>query len=431
MEHLKWIILCWMVVVLTVNTSCSHDMYDEDKAKEVTDSLSPVDSVDQYHTWQLSLTAAVNVTADLSVGAKKVRILTADPLQSSEAEVAAQKDISDGETTYLCFSYPKRLNTLYAALVDEEELYTVTAFDPASQTTIDFSAPLYSSQKLPYTPQPQTFVYLFEEETPNILTADFDYNDVVLHIALERTGQREVRFHVKLAAVGAKYQTAAAIHLKNYKYEDVESVSTINNASFNVTNGQELPDQALLVLQERTLLLKGMENEEAVINLFSDAHWATGDILTENYGQIQRKLYNVTKGSSTSATTMTPREITYIVTFKEGIDLDDLTFDLVDPFIIKEYNGGKVEVHPFGYRNSPVLYSYTIPDIGRLPWSLVVPYKHFRHPLDGVNIGFIKGDIIGFGAYGFAGHSFGQWSKNRNVAQDWYLNEYATENMVY
>jgi hypothetical protein len=49
-----------------------------------------------------------------------------------------------------------------------------------------------------------------------------------------------------------------------------------------------------------------------------------------------------------------------------------------------------------------------------------------------VNIGFKKKDAMGFGAYSsYRGHTFGEWSMNHNLANDWYLNEYATENQVY
>jgi hypothetical protein len=67
-----------------------------------------------------------------------------------------------------------------------------------------------------------------------------------------------------------------------------------------------------------------------------------------------------------------------------------------------------------------------------LPWALTIPYKKFRHTLEGVNIGFKKKEIMGFGAYSSVrGHTFGGWSMNSNLAQDWYLNEYATDNQVY
>lgn len=433
MRSLKWMIVLGVAAVVVANSSCTRDMFDLEKAQEINDSLSPVDSLDQHHNWLLTDERSITVETNADVNAKWLKILTADPRQVQDAEVATQQLIAEGQNVYyMSFCYPKLVTTLYAALVDEDGLYTVTAFTPDDRK-VDFSEPLYTRQLITYIPQPQTFVFCYEEEMPDIINVDFDFNDVILNISYERTGQREMTFHVQLAAVGTDRQVGAAIRLKNFRYDQIESVTTVGNASFNVNNkGQDVPNQMLVVHKEKAPLLKSANGaEEAVINLFCDAHWATGDLLTENFGQIERKRYNVIKGSGTGYQTMVPREVTYVVTFNDPTGLEYLDFDLIDPFIIKEYNGGIFEVHSFGLRNDWVLKEYKVANIQRLPWSLVIPYKKFRHTLDGVNIGFKKKESMGFGAYGRRGHSFGEWSMNRNMAQDWYLNEYASESMVY
>jgi LruC domain-containing protein len=340
----------------------------------------------------------------------------------------------------MSFCYPKTLTTLYAALIDDNGRYTVTAFSP-NATKVDFSEPLYTRQLISYIPQPQVFVYCYEEEMPDYTNLNFDYNDVVMSIAYERTDEREMRFHVWLDAVGTDHPMSAALHLKNFRYDEIDTVYTVGGASFNVNSkGEDIPDQVVSanLLRTKELLLKSQsqekeEDREAVINLFCDAHWATGDLLTLNDVRlIDRKRYNVSKGSSDDYKTMVPKEVTYVVKFKEKTGLEYLNFDLIDPFIIKEYLGGTFEVHQFAYRNDWVLKNYKIAEIVKLPWALVVPYKKFRHPLEGVNIGFKKKDIQGFGAYSsVTGHTFGEWSMNHNLALDWYLNEYATENKVY
>ena len=99
---------------------------------------------------------------------------------------------------------------------------------------------------------------------------------------------------------------------------------------------------------------------------------------------------------------------------------------------MKQFLGAVFEVHPYAYRSECVLSEYPIDDrINRVPWSLTIPYGKFRHPLEGVNIGFKKKNTLGFGAYGVRGHSFGEWSMDHTQSLDWYLNEYATENQVY
>ena len=444
MKHLRWIIPLIVTVILVANISCSpnHELFDQGVTQIISDSLSPVDSIDKHHNWMLSETRNITVKANANVNAQWLKILTADPRKSADAEVATQVMIADGESAFMSFCYPKTITTLYAALVDDEGRFTVTEFTP-NDTKVDFSEPLYTKQLMSYIPQPQTFVYCYEEEMPDFTNLDFDYNDVVLGISYERTGEREIRFHVTLDAVGTDRPMSAALHLKNFKYDEIESVTTGGGASFNVNSkGAEIPEQVISpnLLRTKEVLLKSQsqpkeEDREAVINLFCDAHWATGDLLGENDQRlIDHWHYNVSKTSSSDMTyrIIVPREVTFIVTFKEAKGLEYLNFDLIDPFIIKEYLGGTFEVHPFAYRHDWVLKEYKLAEIDKLPWTLVIPYKKFRHPLEGVNIGFKKKNTMGFGAYSsYRGHTFGEWSMDHNLANDWYLNEYATENQVY
>ena len=435
MRCFRWITLTMVAAIVVATNSCtSHDLFDQQVTQSISDSLSPVDSLDRNHNWLLTKTRSITVEANANVNAQWLKILTDDPRLSEDAEVATQVMITEGQKTYnMSFCFPSIVTTLYAALIDDQGLYTVTAFSPEDRK-VDFSEPLYTKQNILYTPQPQTFVYCYEEEMPDFLKVDFDFNDIILNISYERTGEREIRFHVELAAVGTDRQVGAAIRLKNFKYDEIESVTTVGGASFNVnTNNEEVPNQILVVHKDKTpLLMSNTENKEAVINLFCDAHWATGAMRAkeEDYGMMERKRYNVGRG--TGFQTMVPREVTYIVTFKEKTGLEYLNFDLIDPFIIKEYNGGIFEVHQFANRNDWVLQEYKIAEIVKLPWALTIPYKKFRHTLEGVNIGFKKKEIMGFGAYSSArGHTFGEWSMNSNLAQDWYLNEYASDNQVY
>ena len=444
MKRIKWIIPLIAALIWVANNSCSpnRELFDQDVTQAISDSLSPVDSIDLYHTWVLSDSRSITVTANINVNAQWLKILTADPHKSADAEVATQVMIKDGESAFISFCYPQTLTTLYAALVDDKGLYTVTAFSP-NDSKVDFSEPLYTKQLISYIPQPQTFVYCYEEEMPDYTNLDFDYNDVVMGIAYERTGEREMRFHVTLSAVGTVHSVSAAIRLKNFKYDEIDTIYTEGGASFNLNSkGDEIPEQTVSanMIRSKELLLKSQsqerdEDREAVINLFCDAHWATGDYLPLNdQRMIDHWQYNVSKTSSSDMKyrTIVHKEVTYVVRFKEKKGLEYLNFDLIDPFILKEYLGGTFEVHQFAYRHEWVLKNYKLAEIVKLPWALVVPYKKFRHPLEGVNIGFKKRDIQGFGAYSsVTGHTFGEWSMNQNLAKDWYLNEYATENQVY
>jgi hypothetical protein len=183
----------------------------------------------------------------------------------------------------------------------------------------------------------------------------------------------------------------------------------------------------MIVQKQTDNLLKAMTGD-AVINLFVDAHWATGDAMSTEYGMMQRKKYNVTKGTDETHQMMVPREIVYIVTFKDVASANGISMGQIDPFIYTEFNGAILETHTYTYRTVQALNSYPPSEIKSLPWAFAIPYGAFRWPIDGSTIGFyIKGS--NFGAYKEPGHSFGEWSMDHTKALDWYL--YPTENQVF
>ena len=191
--------------------------------------------------------------------------------------------------------------------------------------------------------------------------------------------------------------------------------------------GEAFPEQMMIVQKQTDNLLKAMTGD-AVINLFVDAHWATGDAMSTDYGIMQRKKYNVTKGTDETHQMMVPREIVYIVTFKDVASANGISMGQIDPFIYTEFNGAILETHTYTYRTVQALNSYPPSEIKSLPWAFAIPYGAFRWPIDGSTIGFyIKGS--NFGAYKEPGHSFGEWSMDHTKALDWYL--YPTENQVF
>ena len=413
--------------VLLTNTSCKKR---EVFAPEVYDTIltiaSPVDKVDETHDWIMSRERPYVIAADINVNAKKLQILTENPLTNNDAVVVSESPITDGNFVTLYAAYPLIKEKLYAALVDEKGAYTVTEFG-TDEINVDFSNPLFVSEFLSYTPQPQSFVYGYEAEFPE--PGDYDYNDIVLHISKEWVGSNVIQLNVQLAAVHYSYQLSAAVRLLDYSFDDIDSVKTIGGITFN----DDVPSQILGVLTQDVdqSLLQG-RNNEAVINLFADAHWATGDNLQENFGMMARKNYNVTKGSDSSNQLIVPRTISYLIYFKDGSQLNRFTLDSIDPFIMKAYNGVIWEVHLNEYRNAQTLFQYVIADLENkhLPWALKVPTGTFRHPLKGVNIGFyFKEKAALFGAYSTKGHAFGTWSSDKTQAEDWYL--YPNVNSVF
>lgn len=415
-----------MVVAILIfgMTSCDRTIYDEDDYIRIFKYFSPVDSVDQRHSWQLTTHYSFRIIADAGSDIESVRVFTADPLSNPDAEIMAEAPISNGKTVVLSVTAPTIQNIFYAALVDKSGNYYVTSFT-SSAIDVSFDGAIVGKPTGKFTPQ--TFTYLFEENLPE--PGDYDYNDLVLRISQQRTGQKEITLNVTIAAVGAKLHLAGAIRLVGYRYQDIDSVKTTTGVTFN----DGVPDASLYMFPKTDMLLEG-RNEEAVINLFVDAHWAMAFNVGVNYGLFQRKMYNVSNGTGDNYQLRATRTLSYVIYFKSESELNNFTLDSLDPFIITTYGGGNWEAHLDIYRDAQVFYEYTYPlKFKDLPWALKVPMHDFRYPLEGTEIGFRKktdtGTIAMFGAYITQGHSFGEWAENYTKCLDWYL--YPVETYVW
>ena len=416
--------LCGMMMVL----GCSPYQFDQERYEELVKDDSPTPNVDEDHDWMMTTTKTLVVDPSGVTDVKLIQIFTENPAVTESAEIVGGAYPSGDSKIVMNISYPIRLETLYAAAIDSEGYYTIASFKPASSSSVDFTNPIVKHEKMSYHYVPQTFAYLFEEEYPK--PGDYDYNDVVLCISMEISGKREVRFNVQLAAVGGEKQMGAAIRLAGYKYEEIESVKTVDNASFNIGAAGEIPEMSSSIIKEKNFLLKSM-NGEAVLNLFADAHWATGENVISDNGSLLRKRYNVSYEKSDEYGTFTPREITYIVTFKDELDVSSLSLDALDTFIIESYNNNLYEVHMHQYATAQVLHQQSPSDAHNLPWAFCVPYDKFYWPLHEVAIGFqsVIYSKYSSGAYTKTNHSFGDWAADRTQSIDWYL--YPDNSKVY
>lgn len=421
------IIILGLSALIGTGTSCKKkDMFDRDVYDTLIKIVSPVDSVDPNHTWSLSATSDLTVTVNAGVGTRKIQIFDENPFSSDLAQIIAEKDAREGDRFDISIPYPTIKSTLFLAAVDSLGNYTIGTFN-TSESDISFANILIRQQPLKYPPLPQYYAFCYEQEYPQ--PGDYDYNDVVMHIALERANPREMYIHVRLAAVGADQQLAGCLRLPEIAYNDIDTVYTVDDQTFN----KDISDQYMFVQKSRELLLKGLKGEP-VLNLFADAHWATGDILNADFGMFQRKKYNVTKQSDKESQLMVPKEVIFVLRFKSDTRANTMTLNNIDPFIMRLYNGVNMEIHTYPYRHVTALYEYQYTDVDNLPWALQIPYGYFRHPLHGVNIGFRMKDSNAqflFGAYSKKGNSFGEWSLNHKSCLNWYLPEYSTLNQVF
>ena len=406
--------------------SCSKEIYDENRHHEIIKYVSPVDSVDQKHTWQLSNYNTYSVDINAGIGARKLELFTGNPLESTNAEMVARIFVEDGQQVKLSASVPSTLTTLYAALVDGDGNYTVTSFSPMVRY-VDFSNPI-ATKKIPAlkAPKVMAYTYCYEEDFPE--PGDYDFNDVVMRISLERTGKKEITIETTLTAVGASKPLAGALRLVGYRYEDIDSVVAVNGKTLNIN----VPKTCYELIETDDILLKG-RNKEAVINLFLDAHWAIGDDIQTVNDDFIRKKYNVARTYSESYEVTFAKTATYTVYFKNESALDGFTQEMIDPFLMTFYAGVKLEIHLDEFKDAQIFYNYNTITFKDIPWALKIPTRYFQYPLEGNQIGFRKrtedGSAAMFGAYMTMGHSFGEWVEDRNSSLDWY--EYPTNNQVY
>ena len=413
-------VLCGLVAV-----SCNTNMFNEEDYKDLVEQAQPVKGIDPSHTWDLTKQYYQTVeVGNVMPEATRLQILTDNPVTGEGATILGDYPLSGNGKEYAAFIAPNNLTTFYAALVDDDDNYTVTSFT-SDKRAINFSNPLATRVKV-NTRQisRQVFSYCFEDEMP--VPGDYDYNDVVLRISQERTAYNQITLDVTLAAVGSLMQVAAAIRFISYNYDDIESVTTVDDETFD----KGYKKSALPFIESNDLLIKGL-NGEAVINLFEDAHWATGVARYASEGYLPRYRYNVAKMTSADDDMMTPRTISYVITFKNPLRLNYFTLGELDPFVILEYNGILMEEHAvYKYKTVTALHEYVQPTGATiLPWALVVPSASFRYPLNGVNIGYANEEGALFGAYMTEKHAFGEWAAKAGTAHDWYF--YPTGNMVY
>jgi LruC domain-containing protein len=365
--------------------------------------------------WMLTQSKTLRYQIPSGSSYEELRLYTSNPLTDENAELMNTAYVSSGQSGSVSLSLPYQQDSIFAALVNGDGSSAVTSIS-SSQTSVDFTdttigRPLSSLK-------PQTYTFLFEENYPE--PGDYDYNDVVLRVSQQRTGENQITIGVTISAVGANKQIAGCIRLVGYRYQDIDSVYTTNGKSFN----DGINTQMLYFHKDTDFLIKG-RNNEAVLNLFCDAHWAMAFNLNADYGLFQRKKYNVSTSTGDNYQLRSTRTIKYVISFKNANALNYFTLDTLDPFIITDYNAGTWETHTEQFKSAQVLHEYFVPTFKDLPWALMVPQYDFAYPLEGNEIGYRKrlesGAVAMFGAYTTVGHSFGEWAEDHTRFLDWYL----------
>lgn len=399
------------VLVLCLS-SCKKDLFNQEKYDEYVNFYFPIDNRDLDHDWKLTKSSTVSVTTTGDV--QYVQVLTDNPYNSSNAEIAAH-EICENHAATLRYTVPIGQTTLYLAALSSDKQYMGVVPFTYGTKTIDLTTEALQHSGTLTPPTLQTFSYLYEANFP--VPDDFDYNDCVLRISKGYTDDpAQVLLTVKLEAVGSLKQIAGGIHLGGFNYDDILSVEIVEGERMD--KDFPLPKN---MIDSNDNLVKG-RNGEAVINLFEDAHWA---LLREktSIGSIPRQMLNTNKDESDlNSATVEPITTTYCITFKRRELAHRLTFENIDPFILDDYNGGTWEIHTYDYKLQDVLkeifHGNTAAFDNHISWCITIPQRNVRYAIEGTALGSFKSETgIINGPY----DDFVYWVQNHTNHTDWYL----------
>lgn len=277
-----------------------------------------------------------------------------------------------------------------------------------------------------------TLRYCYEDNFPK--AGDYDFNDVVLDITPEKVDSKTVKYNIKLVAVGATKQLAAALHLDGVSASAIIDTSGIPSEINDDYNSQAGINSDMIKKKfTNGILASSVDgNSEAVLYLFNDAHYVLNNYQSTNTGVYRPFINTVLNTEDTTVSYHNPgaKEWTITVQFSEEQYVNKaLQEAYIDPFVINDYNGGYWEIHTTKWQGKSVLFNYGNAndyDINR-PWAICVPGS-FQYPREFYAIGTYDNGKPG-GAYPTVGHSFGEWCKNRYQATDWY--NYPDTDLVY
>ena len=414
--------LCAFAFVVLTVASCVKYEYSEEAYHEVMLEYFPVESVSSASVWDMCTKRRVTLTSSLS-DIRRVQVLSTNPYEDDRnCEILAEGNLLQGQSVMLLYYVPKTTNDVCFAALDEDGRYIQVITAVAGTAELTFDTPQANAQSFDL--QPQKFYYCFEENYPE--AGDWDYNDLVLGVSMERTSDpKKVKLNVELHAVGSLKQLAAAINLVGYDKSQIRSV-TVDGTNNFVHNA----DAYRSIITSKELLLKG-KSGEAVINLFDDAHAAFTP--AAEGAPVTRYYYNTVWDPSTrqDAKNMTGPVTSYIIEFLNASDAQEFGMANLDPFVALPYITVTFEIHTRKYKLNETLFYYyngqeaTYND--EFSFAIEVPYRDFYYPQEAMKIGTKKGASIG-GCFAKSGASFGEWLQGAENAKEWY--KYPTGNVM-
>lgn len=433
MKNYKTIIAIFVFAATLLSAaSCTNDYFNQERYEEIIESTFPVSNVDKYHDWNLM--QSMYVSADLTASGSDpycVDVFDKNPKTGGATKVASGT-ISGKGVFKFTMPIDKVPTQLYAIAYNQNEC-VVDGMMPVTSNSItvkSVAGKLYSLPSYPNISNAE-YTYLFEETFPQC--GDFDFNDVVMGVSMEKNPKaingvaNYLDVTIRLRAVGASQPIAACMHFNGITADDVEPEFSMPQKEWDFYR------YAIDFLVDPEGKLQEARGGDVRIDLFNDAHFAMSGGALDETGTMVPRVYMNTKTDTIAKDwiTMSEKVSTYRITFTNEGAYNDFTFADLDIFVISSYNASYYEIHTSPFFGKRVVKDYPATIYG-YPWALVVPDGNFKYPVEGVPIGRYSTDLSYYeGAYQRGQYSFGAWARNHSNkdAQVWY--HYPAKNLVY
>lgn len=423
--------------------SCKDTNYfDKEKYEGLVATAFPVEGIDPAHDWQTIRSVKIRARMEAQTDGE-YKIYDKNPLTEYNVTLLAEGQARAGRAFETAFSLKATAVEVYIALTDGSgttKVYRRMISDGMINTTVGGSDMAGSRRGLNINEMPMRLQYCFEDAFPQ--PDDFDYNDVIMTLTPQIIKEEpyKMRLTVSLDAVGSTKQIAAGLRLKGIKRDDILKVET-SGEWFDAEDRS--PASIDMITADRSKMIKGTYTDDAVIYFFNDAHWAINPVKSMN-GSVFRPFYNTKKENQTTGTgnkdkeneyeitdavAINPRTCVMTIMFSSEQTARSISSENLDVFIVEGYNGNNWEVHTFPFKLDKVMYDYdTSAYNDKFAWALLLP-ADTKHALEGKALGSYAGANVLGGAFQMFGHSFAEWVRNHNEAQDWY--NYPLSSMTY
>lgn len=440
MKKNKSLFFVGLTAIMAAATSCKEaNLFNEEDYIGIVESSFPVQNIDPIHDWSTARKYSFRVGINYT-GSYKLKFYSENPAMSS-ARVLNTCYVEGNRTYSLLVTVPSILDKVYVSIVGEDglqrtkHLSITTAINDVvfSEAT---SADEIVSDASKQADIPHTFTFCFESNFPQ--PGDYDFNDAVMGVQIDKTmenGNKYISIEVKQRAVGTTARVAAAMRLSGIRASQVEGTSYERTGDKYYFFSQYGNQDMLPKFGETNDFFTMLNATDLVIPIYNDAHYFISDGTTVA-ALPARYFYNTIireEGKVESEMGMDVSEKTQ--TFRFAVNDDDIfrnfSINDLDLFILEEFNGSVFEVHTQPFKTAEVFSEWANkrvdgggPYNNNYPWALLVEGE-FRYPVEGLNIGKSRGNVIGGAYLGFA-----QWAQHRNVSKDWY-NHPQSSDVVY